>query len=252
MKQTICTLFILALLLAPAAVFAQDDDFDHKIEKIDWLWTKRSGDTKAAQEAVRLAEEAYGLKPGYEAAWRAARACFWIADRSEDRDVDQKWGKRGYEWGEKAIKAKPSAPEGYYYYAISLAEYGKGISIVSALAKGLGGDFEKNIGKAIQMKPGLEHAGPNRALGRYYYAIPWPKYDSKKSEENLKKSLALAPNFGRTYYYLAQLYAKEKQYDKAREILQKLQTISNPTDSVWENNYYKSVGKDLLNELKDK
>jgi len=250
MRTTSGILAILFLLVSfgPAAA-----DYDQLIQKVDREWKERTGDTGRMKDALIWAEQAYGEKPGFDAAWRAARACFWLCDRTEDRKTDLEYGQRGYKWAEKAIKANPDAVQGHYYYTICLGEYGKGLSMVKALAKGLGSKYEKAGKKAISIDGSYDRAGPCRALGRYYAVLPWPKYNFEKAEKNLLKALELAPKQARTYYYLAELYEREKQYDKAKAILKKLMELETTyPDSNFDLKYFKKIGKDLYEQLENK
>ncbi len=246
---------VVLLVLAILILFGQNAfaDYDTLITKIDKAWVTREGDTRSMKDALAWAEQAYGEKPGFDAAWRAARACFWICDRTTNRDTDLNYGKRGVEWAEKAIKAGPNRVEGHYYYTVCLGEYGKGMSIVTALAKGLGSKFEKACAKAISIEAGYDHGSPHRALGRYWYSLPWPKYSFEKSETAYLTTMKLAPKAARTYVYLAELYIKEKKFDKAREILTKLEGLdAGYSDSPFEYKFYKKVGNDLMIQIEGK
>lgn len=249
MKKVILAIIISVFL---TTAFAWAEDYDHLIDKIDRVWVERTDNSAPMKDSLKLAEQAYGIKPGFDAAWRAARACFWICDRSENEKVDLEYGKRGYEWGQKAITANPGAVEGHYYYTICLGEYGKGLSIVTALAKGLGGKYEVEGDKAISINGAYEHGGPYRAMGRYFYTLPWPKYNFKKSEKYYLDGIKAAPEAARAYFYLAELYVKEKDYEKAKQALAKLNDVKDLADGSWEQKYYKRLGKDLLEEINQK
>lgn len=250
MKATVIWILVFVLLAAGQTALA---DYDQLIRKIDAAWNQRSGNTADMNDALAWAEQAYGEKPGFEPAWRAARASFWICDRTDDKDTDVKYGLRGMEWANRAIKANPDAVQGHYFYTICLGEYGKGLSIVTALAKGLGPKFEKANKKAIAIDGGYDNAGPYRALGRYYFKLPWPRYSAEKALENFNTALKIAPKQARTYVYIAEMYIKEKQYDKARQTLEQLAGIeSGYSDAAFDHKYYTQVGKDLSEQIKGK
>ncbi len=244
---------ILTICLLVAVAAQAQEDYDILITRVDQAWEDRGANTSPMKEALKKAEQAYGIKPGFDAAWRAARTCFWICDRTDNEKTDLEYGKRGVEWAEKAIKYKPDSVEAYYYYTLCIGEYGKGMSIVTALAKGLGGDFEKGAKKAIALDASYEKGAPDRAFGRYYFKLPWPKYSAKKAEAHFKKSLAIAPKHARTLAYLAELYIKEKQYDKAKETLNFLLNLkAGYPDQAFDHKYYQGIGKDLMDQIKDK
>jgi tetratricopeptide (TPR) repeat protein len=241
---------VLTILIFATTAWA---DYDQLIKQIDDTWFNRNADTRPMKDALKMAEQAYGENPGYEAAYRAALACFWICDRTEDRKVDLEFGKRGVEWAEKAIAADPTRVEGHFTYMVNLGEYGKGMSIVTALAKGLGGKFEASAKKTISLNPNYDHGSPFRAYGRYWFKLPWPKYSAKKAEANYMASLRIAPRASRSHFYLAELYIKEKQYDKARSVLRDQQALkSGYKDAAFEHMYFMKLGKDLLEDIKNK
>lgn len=250
MRNAAAIITVWCFLAVGANVFA---DYEDLIHKTDRAWNTRSADVSEMKNALSWAEQAYGEKPGIEAAYKAARACFWICDRSSDKKVDKEYGKRGVEWAEKAIQYNPDAVEGHYYYTVCVGEYGKGIGILRALGKGIGGKYEKHCKKAISINAGYDRGAPLRALGRYFYKLPRGVYSFKKSEKYLLQSLQKAPKHARTLAYLADLYIKEKNYETAREMLSKLESLDTGyQDSLFDHRYYKAYGKDLLETIKDK
>jgi tetratricopeptide (TPR) repeat protein len=248
MKRAFLTAIVLIFVFALAAPSAADE----VTQKLDELWKTRTGNTAPMIEALALAETAYAKGANFEIAWRAARACFWICDRTEAGATDVKYGALGYEWAQKAIDLKPGRVEGHYYYTLCIGEYGKGISIPKALTKGVGPKFEKSGKKALAINGKFDHGGIYRAWGRYYYQIPWPMYSFKKSEKYFLDGLKLFPKGPRGAYYLAELYVKEKKYDKAREVLNNLQTMEGYPDLQWETKYYKKQASALMKKIEGK
>jgi tetratricopeptide (TPR) repeat protein len=60
-------------------------------------------------------------------------------------------------------------PNAWYYYAQALGRYAQGISIVKALAEGLGGKMKSGLDRAIKLAP--EHADAHIALGAFHANI---------------------------------------------------------------------------------
>lgn len=212
----------------------------------DELWAKRTGDTGPEKKALAEAGAAYAKAPGYDLAWRAARAAFWVCDRTEDQAVKLQFGEIGYGWAEKAVQHNPSGAEGHFYYGTCLGEYAKGMSIVKALAKGLAPKFEKAILKAIAIDDAIDYGGPHYAMGRYWFELPWPKYSFSKSEKEYLAGLKIAPEAERGWFYLAELYVKEKKWDKAKGALAKLAACKAYPDAKWEHEFYQAEGRKLV------
>ena len=162
-------------------------------------------------------------KEHFDANWRIARACFWIAEWAKNDDIKEKMGKKGWETGQKAVKLQPKRVEGYYFGGISLAQYGKAIGVVSAVFKGVSGDYEEALEKAIKINAKYEMAGPTRGYGRYWFKLPAMKRDLDRSAKLLERSAKDAPQKLRTHFYLAETYLKRDKGDdreKARKALE--------------------------------
>ena len=65
--------------------------------------------------------------------------------------------------------AAPDFPNALYFHAQALGRYSQEISIVKALAQGLGGKVKANLDKAIKLAP--NHAEAHIALGAYHAEI---------------------------------------------------------------------------------
>jgi tetratricopeptide (TPR) repeat protein len=89
------------------------------------------------------------------------------------------------------------------------------------LAKGLGSKYEEHIEKALEIDRNYDNAGPLRAIGRYWYQVPWPKRDLKKSMHYLKEGVVSASINVRGHVYLAESYLKAGEKGLAREHLRK-------------------------------
>lgn len=71
--------------------------------------------------------------------------------------------------GEAAIKAKPKDPNAHYFYALAAGRYSQEISVVKALAQGLGGKVKEALAQAIKLQP--KHADAHIALGAWHAEI---------------------------------------------------------------------------------
>jgi len=191
----------------------------------DLLWQARAEEGKALAsiDAYKRVLEIDGNN--YEACWKIARSYFFIGDglpeTDEMKDRHREMGEQGMPYGKKALAINPGGIEGHYYYALCIAEYSIGISIVKALAKGLGPEYEKHVGKALELDRHYDSAGPLRAMGRYWYKLPWPKRDIEKSVRYLKEAVEAAPFSIRGRVYLAESYLKGEDNGLAQAELRK-------------------------------
>lgn len=191
----------------------------------DLLWAERA-DPDKARASIATYIKVLAVDPDhYGACWKIARSYFYLGDRlpetKELKDSHKELGELGMSYAKRALQVNPEGIEGHYYYALSLAQYSIGISIVKALVKGLGPDYERHLEKALAINKEYDYAGPLRAMGRYWYRLPWPKRDLKKSIYYLEQSVESAPLSMRGYVYLAESYLKDGKRDRAKASLQK-------------------------------
>jgi tetratricopeptide (TPR) repeat protein len=70
---------------------------------------------------------------------------------------------------EELQELAPSLPNAWYLHALALGRYAQGISIVAALAQGLGGRVMGSLEQAIALEP--RHADAHIALGAYHAEV---------------------------------------------------------------------------------
>lgn len=219
MVRFLFTIFISLLLLPLTPILAQDSIL--LLKEGDLLWEQRMN-KKSFEASLLLYKRALELDPlSYGANWRLSRSYFWLSDQLGDSEGEEHkyFGETGMKYGEAAIKQNPSGIEGHYYYALNLAQYGLGISIIKALVQGLGSEFEDHIRTVLKIDREYDDAGPLRAMGRYFYKLPWPKRDIEKSIEYLKEAVRITPWNCRGHVYLVESYLKNGERNLAKEEL---------------------------------
>lgn len=215
------------LLLFPLLAWAGADETS---KQLDALYARRDDPVQlgwlknATGQALKSYPKDYGIL------WRASRLYYWLADGSSDEKLRSTYGKQSWDLGERAVKANPQGVEGNYYCAIGLGTYSQGVGILSALSQGLEGKFNERLDAAIAKNPGYDHAGPLIAKGRYYYELPWPKRDLKKSAQTLQKAIATEPRALRAYLYLAQTQLKDGKEKEASATIAKVFSGSDAYD----------------------
>ncbi len=227
-KKLVLTILAGGILLTVTSVASLGGDADGTIEALlsrgDHLWSQ-APDLDKLEESIEVYGEVLDVSPGhYEACWKIARSCFAIADllpgTKEMKKRREELGKLGMGFGEQAFKLKPEGIEGHYYYVLALGQYSLSINVIKALAKGLGPKYERHIGKVLAMDRGFDKGGALRAIGRYWYSLPWPKRDVTKSIAYLDESIRVAPQSVRGRVYLAESYLKAGKREEARAALE--------------------------------
>ncbi len=188
---------------------------------VDREWPER--DSPGALDRIRgRLEEAEKLAPGdYGVLWRQARFYFWLADDPGlAKKEKSRLGKVSWEYGDRAAAADPSRVEGWNYAAAGMGNYALGIGIFTALRKGIEGKFKERLSRATAIDPKFENGAIHTAWGRFWYELPWPKYDETKSRRALEEALRQNADNVRAHVYLADLHEKEDRPQEARKELE--------------------------------
>lgn len=196
----VALLLSLALASAAGAVGSEQE----VIAEADRLYGLRADATRAQEGLDLLREGAAAYPESYGIHWRIARACFWICDGTEDREVKKSLGKEGWDAGDVALAQKPDGIEGHYWTVLTMGEYSRGISILKAIGQGLDKKFTHHLDTVLAADEDYDDGGALRAKGKYWYALPKVMRDYDKSLERLQRADELVPNHPRTLLYLAE------------------------------------------------
>ena len=218
---------VLALLLlcapsaraqAPAA-----GELGARLAEIDANWVIRDEPGKMDVD-LALIQKAEKLAPNdYEVLWRMARHYYWLADDPSLKGEEKaRLGKLTWDWSDRATQANPARVEGWFYGSAGVGMYSIGISIIKALLDGMESKYLDRLKKAQAADPAYYGYGGDVSWGRYYYELPWPKYDWEKSQLALLKALRNSPTNLRARVYLAELYLKEDLPVEARKQIDKV------------------------------
>ncbi len=228
-------LLLVAALAVPAVALAQGApvggaapaDTRRLLASVDEEWARR--DEPGAIDAMRgRLAEAEKLAPNdYDVLWRQSRLYFWLADDpSLPKKEKSRLGRMSWEYGDRAAAVNPAGVEGWNYAAAGMGNYALGIGIFTALRKGIEGKFKERLARATRIDPKFEDGAIQTAWGRFWYELPWPKYDARKSRHALEDALKLNPDNVRAHVYLADLLKKEDRPAEARAEL--LKAVANP------------------------
>jgi tetratricopeptide (TPR) repeat protein len=130
-----------------------------------------------------------------------------------------------------------------------MGNYSLGIGIFAALGQGIEGKFKDRLSHAEKINPGFEGGLVPTAWGRFYYKLPWPKYDPGKSERELKEALRMNPDNVRAKVYLADLYESQGDKKKARQVLEEAASTQPGHYDAPEERRYQEVARKKLAHL---
>jgi tetratricopeptide (TPR) repeat protein len=221
------------------------------LARVDSAWTSRDQPGKL-QEIHALLDKAEAAAPGdYGVLWRTARTYFWESDDPGIPNEEKSHiGKKAWEYGDRAAATNPAGVEGWYFAAVGMGNYSLGIGILKALGEGIEGKFRERLTKAEKIDPRFFDGGIYTAWGRFYFKLPWPKYDARKSEQNLQKALQINPAHVRARVFLAELYLKENHPKEAKALLEQAAAHSPGSYDAPEERRAQARAKEVLGEMK--
>jgi len=234
----LCVLFVLPIVLLAEDFMAQGNAIYDK-GKVSYESYKLSGDMFA---------KALEVNPtSYKAAWKAARSYREYANESKKKNVPdwkaicKQYGKLGMNFREKAIALNPMGVEGNCWYGFSVGVYADSVSVLTALKEGLKDKTQTAYEKAYKIDKMYQDGGPMKALGRFWFVLPWPLQDKKLSLQYFREFQKSFPNDPEGQVFMAETLLKTEGKDEVRVLLTKAAASSDK--------YYADWAKRLLAEL---
>jgi tetratricopeptide (TPR) repeat protein len=217
----------------------------------------QSGDTlyadRANLESARRAAQAYADAvtkdpKSYEAAWKLARADYWLGGHAPEAER-RKFLDDGIEAGKKAVAIEPNKPEGHFWIGANMGALAESYGVRQGVKYRK--PIREELETVLKIDPAFMLGSADRALGRWYAEVPRLFGGNKKlAEEHLKASLKYNPDATISHYFLAELYLDDDRKADARAELQKV--INAPLSKEWapEDQDFKEKAKKLLATIK--
>ena len=198
-----------------------------KIAEAEPLYEGREDMTKA-RTAVTALRQAHAADYGnYEAAWKLARAAFYVGDRTDNESEREAMFREGTDAGKAAVQLQPNKPEGHFWLG---ANYG-GNAAHSTLANFSSfQDIKGEMEAVLKLDEGYEGHSAYLGLGRLYLQAPkMLGGDPPKAVEYLEKGLKLNPTNTVMRYELAAAYQILNRNAEAKKQIETLMsTTPNP------------------------
>jgi len=202
--MAVVTLALACGMVRCATVAVADDAASPSIAHMDELWARREVPDRV-REMLDVGTDTLARDPqSYEAAWRVARAYWYLGHTTTERERARNAAEDGMRYAERAVTLRPDRVEGHFMYALAVANYGLTLSPFVAATKGIAAKFEAEALKAYELDPTFDRGGPIVALGRYYYELPWPLRDLDRSRRYLEEARRLYPGSLYAREYLAE------------------------------------------------
>ena len=220
-----------------------------RIAEAETLYEGREDMQKArvAVAALRQARTAdYG---NYEAAWKLARAAFYVGDHTDvDSERDDMF-REGTEAAKAAVQLQPNRPEGHFWLG---ANYG-GAAAHSTIANlSSFRDIKGEMEAVMKLDETYQGYSAYLGLGRLYLQAPkMLGGDSGKAIEYLEKGVKLNPNHSPMRFHLAEAYEESNRDADAKKQIQALMALTPDPKYMAEHKVAVEKAKKLLGKIED-
>lgn len=218
------------------------------LDEADRLYADRANLASAVRASALYAEE-IARDPGhFEAAWKLARANYWLATHAERRDR-HKYIRQGIDAGRIARRARPERPEGHFWLAATMSALAESSGVLTGVRYRM--PIKEALEQVLRIDPAFMQGSADRALGRWYFKVPGLFGGSKRhAEAHLRKSLTYDPNSTLSHLFLAELLLSDNRRAEARYSLNRV--INAPVNPDWipEDEEFKAQAREMLTNLR--
>jgi tetratricopeptide (TPR) repeat protein len=236
---------ILVLYLATSTASLAADVSEVRLQADpDALYAARTDLAKAREAVAIWAERLRGNPKDFEAAWKLARARYWLGGHAPEAER-KTFLEEGIAAGRAAAALEPKRPEGHFWIAANMGALAESFGMRQGLK--YRGDIKEALLLVLSLDPAFQQGSADRALGRWYFKVPGLFGGSnKKSEEHLKKSLTYNANSTASHFFLAETLLDMGRTADGRAELQKV--LDAPIDPEWsaEDREFKDKAQRLL------
>ena len=194
------------------------------------------------------AEELARNPKSFDAAWKLARADYWLGGHAPDAER-RKFLEDGIDAGRKAVALHPDRPEGHFWIGANMGALAESFGIRQGIRYRK--PIKEELETVLKIDPGFMLGSADRALGRWYAEVPRLFGGSRRlAEQHLRESLKYNPDATISHYFLAELYLDGGRKADARTELQKV--IDAPLSAEWapEDQDFKEKARRLMASLK--
>jgi hypothetical protein len=218
------------------------------VQSPDALYSDRANLDSARRAAALWAVDLAENPQSQDAAWRLARAYYWLGTHAPDTER-RPLLEKGVDAGQKASAIAPGRPEGHFWTAANMGALAESYGMRQGLKYRR--PIKDELEAVLRIDRGFEHGSADRALGRWYFKVPRLFGGSHaESEQHLKASLAYDPDGTASHFFLAELYLDDGRKAEARAELQKVVDARGYADWKPEDDEFKERARKMLSALK--
>jgi tetratricopeptide (TPR) repeat protein len=218
-----------------------------KIVEADGLYEGREDMSKARVAVAALRQARIADYGNYEAAWKLARASFYVGDHTDNNSERDDMFREGTEAGKAAVKLQPDKPDGHFWLG---ANYGGSASASTLANLSSFQDIKGEMETVLKLDEKYEGYSAYLGLGRLYLQAPKVLGgDSEKAMEYLEKGVKLNPNNTPMRFHLAEAYKANNRDAEAKKQIETLMAITPDPKYVAEHKSAVEKAKELLEKI---
>jgi tetratricopeptide (TPR) repeat protein len=213
----------------------------------DALYRQRE-QPESAQQAADLWAARAKAGTDFEAAWKLAKACYWIGTHGPGQGRRAAL-ERGVAAGQQAATLQPAKPEGHFWAAANMGALAESFGMGQGLK--YRGRIKDALLKVLAIDPAWEQGSADRALGWWYHKVPGLFGGSEATAEvHLRKALAYNPQSTATLYFLGEVLLERGRKADAKTTFQ--QVLDAPINADWapEDRDFKQKAKASLAQVR--
>lgn len=195
-----------------------------RIAEADALYEGREDLQKARVCVASLRQARTADYGSYEAAWKLARASFYVGDRTDNNSERDDLFREGTEAGKAAIQLQPDKPEGHFWLG---ANYGGSAAHSTIANLSSFQDIKREMEAVLKIDETYQGYSAYLGLGRLYLQAPTVLGgDTDKAIDYLQKGIKLNPNHGLMRFHLADAYESNNRDAEAKKQIEALMAIT--------------------------
>ena len=195
-----------------------------RIAESDALYEGREDIQKARVCVTSLRQARTADYGSYEAAWKLARASFFVGDRTDNDSERDDLFREGTAAGKAAIQLQPDRPEGHFWLG---ANYGGSAAHSTIANLSSFQDIKREMEAVLKIDEAYQGYSAYLGLGRLYLQAPTILGgNTEKAIEYLQKGIKLNPNHGLMRFHLAEAYQSNNRDAEAKKQIEALMGIT--------------------------
>jgi hypothetical protein len=233
-RVLVCAGLVVGVLTAQTGITIDPDE-----------WYRHREDLASAARAADFWAERSGTDA--EAAWKLARACYWLGTHQTDQSGRSAL-ERGVSAGESAIRLAGHRAEGHFWLAANMGRLAESFGVVQALK--YRGRIRDELERVLLIDSTWQGGSADAALGQWYATVPRLFGGSRqKAEQHLRLALGYDANNTSALSFLGEMLAAEGRTEEARVLLRRV--VDAPFDAEWapEDREFKERAVTLLKRI---